>query len=172
MAEKTKEIELAWAAGFFDGEGNCSYFDVPSKYSEKSYARITLQIAQTDRRVLDRFGLAVGYPGRVNGPYKHNNPNAKDYFTYTLANLMVVHTIEQLLPYVSEVKRLQMEKALQKFLTHEKLARGPSPKLVGSLNEIRYLFQLGYTNIRISKQFSVSAETIRLIRNGTLAYAK
>ena len=52
--------ELAWAAGFFDGEG-CFCFSEAGQY-------VCVSITQTEREPLDRFERAVGL-GKVNGPY-------------------------------------------------------------------------------------------------------
>jgi len=52
--------ELAWAAGFFDGEG-CFSFSVASNY-------VCVSISQTELEPLERFTRAVGV-GWVLGPY-------------------------------------------------------------------------------------------------------
>jgi hypothetical protein len=53
--------ELAWAAGFFDGEGNVSL------HTQRKAAQ--LNISQCERSILDRFKNAVGGLGAVYGPY-------------------------------------------------------------------------------------------------------
>jgi len=70
MAERTAFIpdthELAWAAGFFDGEGN-----VRVKFNKQD-GRVRcypgLSANQIDPQVLERFQRAVGL-GKVSGPY-------------------------------------------------------------------------------------------------------
>lgn len=58
-APMTREA-LAWAAGFFDGEGNTSL---------SNRGQLTLQIGQSgDTELLDRFRITVG-EGVVRGPY-------------------------------------------------------------------------------------------------------
>ena len=52
--------ELAWAAGFFDGEG-CFSFSVAGNY-------LCVSISQTEPEPLERFARAVGV-GWVLGPY-------------------------------------------------------------------------------------------------------
>lgn len=61
----TTTEELAWAAGFFDGEG-CVFLTKPT---DRSNLRIRLSISQVDRECLDRFRSAILGLGRVNGPY-------------------------------------------------------------------------------------------------------
>ena len=58
--------DLAWAAGFFDGEG-CFSFSEAGHY-------ICVSIGQTDREPLDRFRIAVGGLGKVLGPYELARP--------------------------------------------------------------------------------------------------
>jgi hypothetical protein len=57
--------ELAWAAGFFDGEGCFSYME------RARYGVAT--IGQTDVRALERFMKAVGV-GKIYGPYDYKTP--------------------------------------------------------------------------------------------------
>ena len=58
-----KETELAWAAGFFEGEGCVSIV-------RTTFGRITLVLTQAgDPWTLGRFRNAVGGRGRVRGPY-------------------------------------------------------------------------------------------------------
>lgn len=57
--------ELAWATGFFDGEGCFSYME------RARYGVAT--IGQTDPRVLERFRDAVRV-GKVYGPYRKEYP--------------------------------------------------------------------------------------------------
>jgi len=72
--------QLAWAAGFFDGEGSM----VAGTKRQRSVAYA--QIGQSDRQVLDRFCAAVGV-GKVYGPYgpyktSGNALATKPHFTY------------------------------------------------------------------------------------------
>jgi hypothetical protein len=55
--------ELAWAAGFFDGEGCFSYSEA-GQY-------VCISITQSERHPLDRFCEAVG-TGKVHGPYRQH----------------------------------------------------------------------------------------------------
>src|SRR5262245_61060169 len=58
----TRNEQLAWAAGFFDGEGCVTSSDNRS-------ARPMLFITQHDPRVLRRFWKVIGQ-GKVYGPYR------------------------------------------------------------------------------------------------------
>lgn len=92
-------LELAWAAGFFDGEG--SAFQMRGKKPGQVY--LALQVSQKDKRPLERFSKALGI-GRVRGPYKSHN--GQSFWAVSGKKAQVV--IEQLWPYLSEPKREQI----------------------------------------------------------------
>lgn len=64
----TRREELAWAAGFFDGEGCVTS-------SEAGSRRPMMFITQYDPRLLRRFRQAVGF-GKVYGPYRSGSRRA------------------------------------------------------------------------------------------------
>ena len=119
--------ELAWAAGFFDGEGTISF--KPNGKGNKG--RPDIQIAQSEVYPLERFKLAVGV-GKVYGPYGPYTTQSKPYWLYDAglpANVQLV--IERMWKYLSPTKRGQIERAL--ILTKEANSRpylktGPKPK--------------------------------------------
>lgn len=89
------DTELAWAAGFFDGEGYCG-----------SARRPKLVISQNEPETLYRFQAAVGI-GKVTGPYDYpykKNPFWR-YSTGSIDNTNVA--ITKLWPYLSRPKRRQ-----------------------------------------------------------------
>ena len=88
-------VEIAWAAGFFDGEGSTSL--------DKSKPRVA--IGQKDRQVLDRFKTAVGY-GKVYGPYVYVNP-PRTFFYYVVRRQQAEDVIACLWPFLSQIKREQ-----------------------------------------------------------------
>jgi len=103
--------ELAWAAGFFDGEGSIgTYFNRPHVDGSQGSGTTRLTITQKDRRPLDRFREAVGV-----GSVTQRQPDAQhDYGMYALqvVKRAGVHQIIWLLwPWLSEPKREQIERA-------------------------------------------------------------
>lgn len=110
------ETELAWAAGFFDGEGCC----YTAKMGRKSGGKyLHLDIAQVDRFVLDRFHRAVGGVGKVYGPYQPKTPRSRAYYRYTASGQAACQSvISSLWDYLSPVKREQAERSLQEFHEH------------------------------------------------------
>src|ERR1700738_3888302 len=67
--------ELAWAAGFFDGEGHTSHTsrryrkDGDSRYLYHYIQAVVSQSGQTLPETLTRFHNAVSGIGVINGPY-------------------------------------------------------------------------------------------------------
>ncbi|SRR5713101_4456293 len=108
--EAVTEVETAWAAGLFEGEG-CITFS-----HHKGYRYLSLQVKMTDRDVLQKFQRICG--GRLTGPYTHkNNANWKPSWLWKLTpsgpvkKLLVVF-----LPYFGERRTAKATEALT-FLT-------------------------------------------------------
>lgn len=89
--------ELAWAAGFFDGEGS-SYATQTSTTRKKSYIHMT--ISQKGRETLDRFHAAVG-AGTVTGP------NKRGLYRWQVQSRAVHDVKDKLWPYLCNAKREQ-----------------------------------------------------------------
>ena len=101
--------ELAWCAGFIDGEGTFGIQRQKGRKSEIPY----IQAGQVDRRVLDRFRSAVGV-GKVYGPYAPRHPGHSPYCYYRATGAEPTRQVYELLaPYLSEAKQEQAEKALK-----------------------------------------------------------
>lgn len=92
-------MELAWAAGFFDGEG-WSTVNLPSKTSKK--ARAHVGISQKDTRPLERFVALFG--GNI---LKPSGTSSAHTLRYTGPRAEAV--MEALWPYLSEPKKEQWE---------------------------------------------------------------
>jgi hypothetical protein len=108
--------ELAWAAGFYDGEGSMGFYDSNGKGRWK---RIVLSVTQVDRSPLDRFKLAVGGLGVVDGPFKRKNPNANLLHRYNAYSLQDIHVIiSAMWPYLCKPKQLQADKAISAYLEY------------------------------------------------------
>lgn len=113
------QTELAWAAGFFDGEGTI-WRQAPKRSGEASprggrgYLRLSIQ--QTDRQVLDRFHAAVGGAGKVVGPYTRTSATASAFWAFQAASFRDVMTIVAFLwKFLSPIKRLQIGAAFAQF---------------------------------------------------------
>jgi hypothetical protein len=97
---------LAWAAGFFDGEG--------SVFCHKKEPRLQVSISQIDPRVLDKFAEAVGL-GKVYGPFKGSTPQTPRW-NYVIQNIEGAYAVFDLLsPWLGEVKKQQFLRAFANF---------------------------------------------------------
>lgn len=96
------EIELAWSAGFYDGEG-CTTL-TKDRYLQATVAQ------SNDREVLDRFANAIGV-GRINGPYYSKKyPHwGKKWYWIAIGNDVDL-LMEKLFPYLGNVKKAQYRK--------------------------------------------------------------
>ena len=130
------ELQLAWAAGFFDGEG--SVFVNNNKRSKggttgKMYSLVSVDIsvAQVRREPLDRFHAAVGI-GTVNGPYAPRS-NQQPHFRFNASGRpSVLHIATALWPYLSQPKREQFHRCwddLRSKTTRKSPVLLPLPKL-------------------------------------------
>ena len=115
MQQKTKNTvcreELAWAAGFFDGEGHTTVYPDKGKYLQ-----IKIQIAQIDRQVLDRFQNAVLGLGYINGPYYSKQSNKKPEYRFCAGSFEHVQAIIAMLyGFLSPVKQEQCLQVLKRY---------------------------------------------------------
>lgn len=106
--------ELAWAAGFYDGEGCITLHK--SKHSGKNWKYPNIHIGQVDRRPLDRFLKAIGV-GHIYGPYRHSkNTNAKERFDlFVRKQDEVLHVISSLWNFLSEPKKEQIKEVMSQW---------------------------------------------------------
>lgn len=102
--------ELAWAAGFFDGEGSicCSF--------RAGRAEISFSVSQSDRRPIDRFHKVIKV-GSVRGPYAQRYVNGKPYYIYSVSTHSRIQAVVAMLwRWLSEPKREQVTRAIQSIL--------------------------------------------------------
>lgn len=113
--------ELAWAAGFFDGEGSVGlYASGRGFYGENPprYPKVT--IANTEVILLERFRLAVGV-GKVYGPKVCKNPKWKDRYDYRLDGVEKVGYLFMILkPYLGPTKFSKFEEALAPYSNRQR----------------------------------------------------
>ena len=111
----TRREELAWAAGFFDGEG-CTMIRRDRRLGDPTRAptvNVGIAVNQVDRRVLDRLLAALG-TGTIRGPYK--TPGGKDQWRYAADGFArVVAVVAILWPWLGEIKRDQARRVLLEY---------------------------------------------------------
>jgi hypothetical protein len=98
--------ELAWAAGFFDGEG---YAGV-NKRSHGKYLRSVITVAQNNLPVLQRFQAAVGGLGNINVTGPNGNGTQWQWRASGTHQLQAVAAM--LWHWLSEPKRQQIRGVL------------------------------------------------------------
>lgn len=105
----TDDVDYAWAAGFWDGEGNVSVtFIGPHKRP-----RLVVQIAQVQKELLDRFQKIVEF-GNVLGPYEPRTKNSQPYYVWRVEGVTHLESLyEKIGYYLSHPKRWQMNEALK-----------------------------------------------------------
>lgn len=115
--ETTWREELAWAAGFFDGEG-CFRLHTKAGIDGRFYAQITIN--QIHPEVLERFQRAVLGAGNIRGPYipsgttKAGEPR-KPTWNYACTNFEHVQAVYvMLIPFLGSVKTEQGKRVLTK----------------------------------------------------------
>jgi hypothetical protein len=119
-AWKVNREELAWAAGFFDGEGHTRVGFV-SRRGGTVQAQIKITISQAgSTELLERFRRAVGV-GNIYGPYeyRHKRPTQKPFHIFDSGCFATVqHCVCCLWPWLGSIKRAQAANALLAWHAH------------------------------------------------------
>lgn len=116
IRDTDQELELAWAGGFFDGEGSTCC----SVNNGKPHTRIALSIGQKNEdtgqpaETLQRFKKAVGLGKIYKKSCRGKDINQSQWSV--CKRIDVFDTMLKLWPYISTTKRKQMRKALHLFL--------------------------------------------------------
>lgn len=103
---KPLQEELAWCAGFFDGEGWIGINSVPSgKY-------LRMAVASTNEAMIKRFTAAVNC-GRMSGPFNDKRPANNPVWYWRASSDEALEVTELLAPWLSEysIKRIEAAKA-------------------------------------------------------------
>jgi hypothetical protein len=105
------KIKLAWAAGFFDGEG-CTLLHKDRRWNGKGQLMLMINQLAVNRTVLYKFKNIVGV-GDIYGPYK----NGQGYICrYAVQNFQgFQHVVCLIWSELSDVKKAQIRKALTRY---------------------------------------------------------
>lgn len=128
------ELERAWGAGFFDGEGyigcspnGCQYTKKDGTVSAYDTKGLGIGINQAGSpELLQRFRAAVGDLGVVNGPYIDSRfEDAREYWHHAVSSLdRCRDVVAAIWPWLGSRKREQAEAAIGEKLVN--LKRPPS----------------------------------------------
>lgn len=107
------ELERAWAAGFFDGEGCFSIGGI----SPTGHRRVRVTVSQKDPEVLRKFADIVGM-GNVAGPHE---TKTSVVYQWSKGGINEVREIALILwPYLGTVKRQQANRVIQEYKKNER----------------------------------------------------
>lgn len=134
MVSELNREELAWAAGFADGEAHFGLVTTNNKTQNK---HIHIQICQTEDGPLERFQKALGL-GKIYGPYtpkKKDNGNRRPYKQFHIDNFEhVQYAVGLLWPWLSRPKKNQITRMLKSYGEYQNKLRtnpnksGPVPQ--------------------------------------------
>lgn len=123
MSIERKDTDVAWCAGFFDGEGHVSYHrGYPSDKTNNVSAQLYANVPQRSDNieVLEEFQRIIGF-GKLKGPYKvQNSEFTKHVVMYGKNEVEPLFLI--LKPYLKARKTLDFQKALMGYWTHNSKA--------------------------------------------------
>jgi hypothetical protein len=105
---KPSDSELAWCAGFLDGEGN---FGSYKERRPSTKLRFRVQASQVQREPLDRLQKSLG--GKVRGPYGPYSNTKQAYYQWTVWSAEAVAAVSLLRPFLCTPKIDQAEKAME-----------------------------------------------------------
>ena len=105
------ELDLAWCAGFFDGEGTTSVL----KAQRDKYCYLRVSVSQKDRTLLDKFQSIVG----VGTVYKAKTREIHSLDIYKQED--VRKCLDLLWPFISEIKKKQAQNAIDTIATFSRV---------------------------------------------------
>lgn len=157
--------ELAWAAGFFDGEGCFTLVRTPRPLRGGQNIHPRLSIGQIDRRALDRFREAVSRIGIIVGP--ESRPGRHDIWRYRVTSWTDVQAIGAFLwQWLGPVKRAQFTAVMRGSLDNWKAL----PRRVVRLTDdqaaqVRADTAAGIDRVRLAERYGVTPSAIGHIVN-------
>lgn len=124
------EIDYAWAAGFYEGEGSF-YTNTTSSASGRPRASRVLSLVQVDKEPLEKF--AKIFPGGK-FYFRKRTGNASDIWTLVYHSERAVEVMDCMWTYLSNRRREQYNKYLQVFVDVDRL-RQETPHKERALKE-------------------------------------
>ena len=133
------ELELAWAAGFFEGEGSVRI----SKASYRNYGALIVSVTNTDLSTIeflhDRWGGSVHAAASI--------PPRRAYWRWTCASWLGAIFLEQILPYMRTNKyRVRALLGIEYQAQKRPPGRGAMPVYLAG--QVAYYDRMAVLNIR------------------------
>lgn len=104
----TREQEIAWAAGLFEGEGCISFAP------RNGRIRAVFQMAMTDQDVVERFAQIVGV-GKVRGPIPKGEGNQPQWCYRAGMRAEIFYLAELLGPFLGVRRSAKLRECLAAF---------------------------------------------------------
>jgi len=123
--ELQQVIELAWCAGFVDGEGCIHISKHQMKGRRNPTYRLTLSVSQNHRGSLERVARALNVPARIY-PVKRSLQMNRDSFVLSVNDQDAHRALGDLLPYLGR-KAPEAEVAIDGYQVGQ-LSVHPGPK--------------------------------------------
>lgn len=118
--------ELAWAAGFIDGEGHFGlHAGKKLNHLTRGVKTIQIQVSQIYREPLDRLKRILKI-GKVGGPYGPYGENREPFFTFRCQTFEgVQHTASILWPFLCSTRKQQAKDVVSGYISQPRLKTGP-----------------------------------------------
>lgn len=120
---------LAWAAGFFDGEGCVGLWKNPSGRHSAKFRRLTAAVSQNDEATLLVFHKLLG--GRFSGPYRATG-NRVGHYRLAFSGQAVIDLYAKLKDFLV-FKGPQFEKAIGEYNAYKSTVVRGRAKSIGLL---------------------------------------
>jgi hypothetical protein len=108
-----KDLDVKWAAGFFEGEGYAGFKSFYNKIWGRYYPRLTISISQVHKEPLEAF-RDIFSVGVVRGPYGPYTTTKQAYYAYHVSGDKAALVIEAMLPFLFQ-KGIQAKAALDGY---------------------------------------------------------
>lgn len=106
------ETELAWLAGWMEGEGTFYGAYVKTR-KDYWYHRVTLRAVSTDKDTIEKAHRITGV-GRIYGPYMYGT-NKQENWQWAVCKRVDAETLMHILrPHMSSRRQVQIDEALRK----------------------------------------------------------
>jgi len=107
----SKSHQLAWAAGFIDGDGFITIQNRKTKYKDKVYTGTYLRVGACQAHLTPLEKLQDIFGGNIrpknSGPNPHGY-NRKQQWIWTLSTAQAKEALEQMLPYLVHKKEVAL----------------------------------------------------------------
>ena len=107
----SNELEIAWAAGLFEGEG-CIVASRKNRDNSGRYVRLQMVLGSTDRDIVERYARIVGASRPLTTRERPEHPNHRTMHYSYIYGKECLPVIEMFLPFLGERRRAKALEAL------------------------------------------------------------